>query len=106
MNKRTKRLPVLIVSMLLSAVILIWFISALGATQKAADGRALSAVKQNVEDAVTMCYAIEGAYPESLSYLKDNYAVTYDADRYIVHYEAAGANIRPTVTVIERGSDS
>ena len=46
------------------------------------------------------CYAFEGTYPESLSYLKEHYGVTWNEDKYVVDYETIGANLMPSVTVI------
>ncbi|MCP1110004.1 hypothetical protein M2145_001676 [Lachnospiraceae bacterium PF1-21] len=51
---------------------------------------------------VAQCYALEGSYPESLEYLKEHYGISYDADRYIVHYSVRGQNIAPSVTIIPR----
>ena len=62
----------------------------------------LAQVRQSVENGVTLCYAVEGAYPESLEYLTESYGVVFDEDKYLVHYECFAANVRPTVTVIRR----
>lgn len=45
------------------------------------------------------CYAVEGAYPESLDYLKEHYGITYDEDRFLVDYEIIGSNLMPDVHV-------
>lgn len=62
--------------------------------------------KKNLEEAVwrgiTQCYAIEGRYPESLEYLKEEYGVQYDSDRFFVDYQALGSNLVPDVTIIEK----
>ena len=52
------------------------------------------------------CYAIEGAYPDSLSYLEEHYGLQIDHNRYVVDYEPFGDNIWPTVQVVRRGSGS
>ena len=46
---------------------------------------------------------MEGSYPESLDYLKEHYGLTYDDHYFFVDYHAAGANLFPDVTIIERG---
>ncbi|MCC8045110.1 MAG: hypothetical protein LIP12_06380 [Clostridiales bacterium] len=46
------------------------------------------------------CYATEGAYPESLDYLREHYGISWDSDKYVVDYEILGANLMPSVTVI------
>ncbi|MDE7193648.1 MAG: hypothetical protein K2O14_06715 [Oscillospiraceae bacterium] len=91
-------------SMLLFAALIVWFVAALSGAGNASEEQTLTEIKQSVENGITMCYSIEGAYPESIDYLRESYGVVYDAERYIVHYESLAANIRPSVTVIERKS--
>lgn len=60
---------------------------------------------ENIENAVVQsavfCYGTEGAYPESLAYLREHYGLQYDEDKYIVDYEIVGKNIRPQVRVFQ-----
>lgn len=49
---------------------------------------------------ITQCYAVEGTYPPSLSYIENHYGLTYDHDTFFVDYQIFGANIYPTVTVL------
>lgn len=49
------------------------------------------------------CYAIEGAYPESYDYLRENYGIAVNEDKYIVHYTVFASNIMPEITVVARG---
>lgn len=62
--------------------------------------------KKSLEEAVwrgiTQCYAIEGRYPESLDYLKKEYGLQYDTERFFIDYQALGANIVPDVTIVEK----
>ena len=46
------------------------------------------------------CYALEGFYPEDISYLEERYNVSYDREKYVVSYEVIGSNLMPDVTVI------
>lgn len=46
------------------------------------------------------CYSVEGAYPESLTYLKKHYGITWNEKKYKVSYEVVAKNIRPEVQVI------
>lgn len=50
------------------------------------------------------CYSVEGAYPSSLSYLKEHYGISWNPDEYTVDYEVFGSNLPPSVTVIARNS--
>lgn len=88
----------------LFAVMILWLVLALGNASRASESERLAQVKQSVENGITLCYATEGAYPESLEYLTQSYGVVYDESRYLVHYERFAANVRPTVTVIRRES--
>lgn len=51
---------------------------------------------------IVHCYAIEGYYPPSLSYIEDHYGLTYDRSKYIIDYEPIGNNIYPDFTVLEK----
>lgn len=51
---------------------------------------------------IVHCYAVEGMYPPSLSYIEKNYGLTYDHEAFIIDYEAVGSNIMPTFMIIER----
>ena len=72
----------------------------LNARQAAQEQRAL------LEDAITRalvtCYAVEGRYPSSLSYLEENYGVQVNHSRFIVSYEAYASNQLPVVAVLEK----
>ena len=46
------------------------------------------------------CYSVEGAYPESLAYLKKHYGITWNEKKYKISYEVVAKNIRPEVQVI------
>lgn len=52
------------------------------------------------------CYAVEGRYPPTLEYIKDNYGVVVNDDRFIVRYVAFAENIMPTIRVLERGKEA
>ena len=60
-------------------------------------------VRDAVRSAVLTCYAVEGAYPTTLNYLKEHYGLAYNEDAYMVIYSAFASNVMPTIQVIERG---
>ena len=60
-------------------------------------------VKDAVRSAVMTCYAVEGAYPTTLNYLKEHYGLAYNEDAYMVIYSAFATNVTPTIQVLERG---
>lgn len=62
--------------------------------------------QQQLEEALrrgcVACYAAEGAYPSSLSYLEEHYGVQVDDARYAVYYVAYAENLMPDIIVLER----
>lgn len=63
-------------------------------------------VREAVRTAALTCYAVEGYFPQKLSYLKDHYGLAYDEDAYIVTYYAFASNIIPEIIVMEKGVGS
>ena len=64
-------------------------------------------VTEAVHNAALTCYAVEGAYPTSLEYLRKHYGLAYDQSRYLVRYDAFGSNLMPDISVTEvEASDS
>ena len=61
-------------------------------------------VRNAVKNAALTCYAVEGAYPSSLDYLKDRYGLRFDEELYFVRYEAFASNQLPEIRVMERGA--
>ena len=60
--------------------------------------------EQAVRDAALTCYAVEGAYPADLSYLRTNYRLSFDEERYVVFYEAWGDDVMPDIHVENKGA--
>ena len=87
-----------IVLVLVSAIVLSGRISN---TQQTAES---DIVRQSIKDAAINCYAVEGAYPDDLEYLRENYMLAYNEDRYFVTYESFSSNHIPDIYVTERGA--
>ncbi|MBQ6365283.1 MAG: hypothetical protein IJK38_11160 [Oscillospiraceae bacterium] len=60
-------------------------------------------VRDAIRNAAVTCYAVEGAYPDSVDYLREHYRLAYDENRYLVTYEAFASNRIPDIYVTERG---
>ena len=58
-------------------------------------------VTDAVHNAALTCYAVEGAYPNDLEYLRKHYGLAYDQSRYFVRYDAFGSNLMPDISVTE-----
>ena len=62
-------------------------------------------VERAVRDAAMTCYAVEGAYPAEVRYLREHYQLAYDEERYLVVYNAEMENVLPEIRVLKRGED-
>lgn len=78
------------------------FFKGVGSVSQTASDQQLESLKQAIQRSAVHCYAVEGAYPESLDYLKEHYGITYDPEKYIVDYEIIGSNLMPDVKVFAR----
>lgn len=92
--------------MVLSVIVFIVVLAAfLGGLSSLSD-KTLRRQKESLESAlmrsITYCYIEEGAYPESLDYLREHYRFVYDEDLFYVDYHAAGANILPDFMIMEK----
>ena len=64
-----------------------------------ADQEGQAATQQAIERAAVLCYATEGYYPPTLSYIEENYGVQIDHAHYAVRYEVFASNVMPVVRV-------
>lgn len=69
----------------------------------ASDDAELNLVRDAVKNAALTCYAVEGAYPDDLDYLREYYGLGYNEARYRVYYDAFASNVMPDIRVVERG---
>lgn len=59
-----------------------------------------------VQNAALTCYAVEGTYPSDIEYLRENYGLAYDTNRYMVYYDTFGVNVVPEIYVTEVEADA
>ena len=97
MNKRDIAKLAAIAAVLVLAVLL------LGRIEKANGSAETETVREAVKNAALTCYAVEGAYPDSIDYLKENYHLAYNENRYFITYDAFASNRIPDIYVTERG---
>lgn len=86
------------------AVVLILVVVLIGRIESAHDRAETEIVRDAVKNAALTCYAVEGAYPDDLEYLKDHYHLAYDEERYFITYEAFASNRIPDIWVSEKGA--
>ena len=63
----------------------------------------LRQIEQAVRRAAVACYAAEGAYPPDLDWLREDYGLQVDEDRYKVEYTVFAENLMPEITVLRNG---
>ena len=91
----------LLLSVSVFAVIFLCFYLGIQSLSADTDRRQRDSFEEALNRSITYCYAVEGAYPESLEYLTKHYGLTYDHDRFFVDYHVSGANLYPDVTILE-----
>lgn len=94
-----------LLSVCVFSLILFLFVQGISSFSESTKKRQKESLENAIMRNITYCYTVEGAYPESLSYLKENYGLTYDEDLFFVDYHIAGSNIFPDITIIERGGN-
>jgi len=72
----------------------------MGGTSSEVKDRQVEFLADAVRRAAVQSYALEGRFPESLSYLEENYGRIIDHSRFAVYYETTGDNLLPQIRVI------
>ncbi len=93
------------ISLILFAFVFGAVLSGIASVSRKTDDEAQKTLEQAVMRGITYCYAMEGSYPESLSYLKEHYGLFYNEDDYFIDYHPMGANMMPDVTIIKKTDD-
>lgn len=102
MNRMNLSLVSVIVSVLIIAAVAAVIFTGIGEFRKTSEQKRITQVEDIVRESVAQCYALEGAYPDDLKYLQDNYGLQLDTVRYTYHYDKFASNIMPDVRVFER----
>jgi hypothetical protein len=98
--KRKKLRWQLLASVFLFCICALFCQAEIASVSEQASQAQLDHLKNALERSAVHCYAVEGAYPESLDYLKEHYGITWDESKYVVDYEIFGSNLKPVITVI------
>ena len=89
-----------IVTLICSCVMIFALMYGISSVTAVSDEKSMENIENAVTQASVHCYAVEGMYPESLDYLKEHYAISYDEKKYVVKYEVIAQNLRPQIHVI------
>ena len=91
-----------IAPVLFTAAVMGMIVYGLGRTEESSKAEAVRILEDSIRRAVVMSYAVEGRYPDTISYIEEHYGVHIDRTKYIVHYEIFASNLMPDIMVIER----
>ncbi len=105
LRRQSHPIPKAFVSLCAFLLILLLFLEGISSLSVSTRQRQKESLENAIMRDITYCYAMEGNYPESLDYLKEHYGLTYDEDVFFVDYRISGSNIRPDVTIIEKGDE-
>ena len=93
------RKEITIVLLMLLVLVGVWLLVSRVGTSS--DNAQTQFVTDAVQNAALTCYAVEGAYPDDVEYLRAHYGLAYDQDRYMVRYSAFASNLLPEIYVTE-----
>ncbi len=99
--KRKNSIKVIAAAIIIAVMFLVWVIS--GGIRFGANGHSedsARAIREAVMNRAMQCYVIEGAYPESLEYLQDNYGLAVNTDDYQIIYIAYAENLPPEIKIV------
>ena len=92
--------------LLLIAAAVFFFLRVFAWVERRQSAGEIDLVRSAVKSAALTCYAVEGAYPSQLDYLKERYGLRYDEEQYFVRYEAFASNQLPEIRVIQKGAET
>ena len=92
-----------LLSIVFFAVIFGLFLGGVSNAQMSSEAEGKRVLEESIQKAVVSCYALEGAYPQSIEHLEKNYGLTYDKEKYAITYIVFASNFYPDVTVVELG---
>ena len=95
-----------LIKLLVIVVVLVAAVMLVNRIDTAQDTAETDIVRDAVKNAALTCYAVEGAYPDSVEYLREHYHLAYNEDRYMITYDAFASNMIPDIWVTERGAGS
>lgn len=97
---RMKRIKSLAIPLLVFCGVLVLTLVLINGVSGKQSDAAAKLCADSVRRAALTCYSVEGRYPMSLDYLKENYGVIYDEEALTVFYDAFASNVMPDIEVI------
>lgn len=79
------------------------FISGVASVSETTLAKQKESLETALHRSISQCYAVEGIYPPTLSYIEENYGLTYDKELFHVDYQPFSSNIFPDITILYLG---
>lgn len=102
-NLKERKIPYIWGTTILPSLLFVFMLACLliGVTRfdKLRKEQNLILTEQAIRKATIQCYANEGIFPSSISYLEENYYLHIDYDTYYVMYESVASNFMPEIGV-------
>lgn len=106
-NKERAALGELILPICFFILIVVLVLWGIQDVKQSTSRQQLVSTEEAVRRATAQCYAVEGQYPQNVSYLEEHYGLLIDHDKYIVHYMGFASNLMPDIKVLpKQGADS
>lgn len=106
MKKKENRILSLIaeygISVALFVAVAAFCITGMQSAEKKQQEEALRLAEESIARGAISCYALEGFYPPDYDYLKENYGIHVDEEKYTVFYSVFASNMMPDITVVEK----
>lgn len=90
-----------IVPILFTLAVIAMIIYGLSVTERSSRSEGIRVLEDSIRRAAVTCYAVEGSYPVSVSYIEEHYGVQIDKTKYAVHYEIFASNVMPDIIIVE-----
>ncbi|MBQ7757566.1 hypothetical protein [Anaerotignum sp.] len=101
-NKLVGFLAEYAISIVLFAAVAVFCVVGMNHAEEKQQAEALRIAEESILRGAVSCYALEGFYPPSYEYLKENYGIRVDEEKYMVFYTVFASNMMPDVTVVEK----
>ncbi len=97
-----RRLRLISLPLLAFVLLFVLFVQGVASVSDTTYAKQEESLHTAIERSVVQCYAVEGTYPPSLSYLEEHYGLIYDHDLFFIDYQIYGSNIFPDITILRK----
>jgi len=100
-----KNKKLMYVSLILVIALIFIYLSNIDGFWEGKQEKSTKSIEEAVKKMALECYALEGSFPPSVEYLKENYGLIVNDNAYFYHYQANGSNMPPDIRVMKKWKD-